>query len=375
MSKKDFYTLLEVDRSASLADIKKAYRKLAMQYHPDRNPDNKEAEAKFKEITEAYDVLSDEQKRKQYDQFGHAGNAGGHAGHHGDMDDIFSNFGDIFESMFGQQGQPGGRKKRQGPTPQRGHDVYQNISVTLKESYTGIKKTVSYYHAFPCKTCNGLGTKDKSDIATCAHCKGAGQVRYQKGFFAFAQECTECHGQGFTIKKPCTDCKGHTRKQEYESFTFNIPQGIFNGAEIRIAGKGDAGIYQGQAGDLLIRISVQTDKKFTRVDDDLVSTLTLTYPQLVFGAQVEIENIDGEKEIVKIPKGCAVGEKITISQKGFARLRGSGKGNLVIITQCDIPTKLNAEQKEALKNYAQLLGDAPKDSSGSISSFFKKFLG
>jgi len=374
MSKKDFYELLGVDRSASTADIKKAYRKLAMQYHPDRNPNDKTAEAKFKEIAEAYEILSDEKKRQQYDQYGHANFAGGAGGPHADMDDIFSNFGDIFESMFGQQ-TSSGRKKRQGPTPQRGHDVYQNITISLKEAYTSVKKTVSYYHAFSCKACNGLGAKDKNDIITCSHCKGSGQIRFQKGFFAFAQECSECHGQGFIIKNPCSECKGNSRKQEYESFPFVIPQGIFHGAEIRITGRGDAGIYQGPAGDLIVRISIQPDKKFTRVEDDLVSTLTLTYPQLVFGAQVEIENIDGSKEMIKIPKGCGVGERITIPQKGFSRIRGSGKGNLIIITQCDIPTKLSAQQKEALKAYAQLLGDQPTENSGSISSFFKKFLG
>ncbi|NBX78437.1 molecular chaperone DnaJ [bacterium] len=376
MSKQDFYTILGVERSASTADIKKAYRKLAMQYHPDKNPGDKSAEEKFKEITQAYEVLSDEKKRAQYDQYGHSQYTNmGQGGGHPDMDDIFHNFGDIFETMFGGAAQGGPRRKNaSGPTPQRGHDILQQVTISLKESYTGVKKNISYYHAFTCETCSGMGTKNKSDIITCAQCKGAGQVRYQKGFFAFAQECPGCHGQGFTVKNPCSSCKGQTRKQEYETITVTIPAGVHDGAELHVSGKGDAGLYNGPAGSLIIRVQVIADKKFSRSGNDLISSLRLTYPQLVFGAQVEIENIDGTKETIKVPKGCQIGEKITIQDKGFAKIRSTGKGNLIIIVDCDIPTKLSSEQKDALKNYAELIGDSPKEDKG-ISSFFKKFLG
>ncbi|NBV40639.1 J domain-containing protein, partial [bacterium] len=320
MSKQDFYTILGVERSASTADIKKAYRKLAMQYHPDKNPGDKSAEEKFKEITQAYEVLSDEKKRAQYDQYGHSQYTNmGQGGGHPDMDDIFHNFGDIFETMFGGAAQGGPRRKNaSGPTPQRGHDILQQVTISLKESY-----------------------------------KGAGQVRYQKGFFAFAQECPGCHGQGFTVKNPCSSCKGQTRKQEYETITVTIPAGVHDGAELHVSGKGDAGLYNGPAGSLIIRVQVIADKKFSRSGNDLISSLRLTYPQLVFGAQVEIENIDGTKETIKVPKGCQIGEKITIQDKGFAKIRSTGKGNLIIIVDCDIPTKLSSEQKDALKNYAE----------------------
>lgn len=382
MAKRNYYDALGVSKTAALDEIKKAYRKLAMKYHPDRNPDNKEAEEMFKEAAEAYEVLSDEKKRAQYDQFGHDGyqnmnyGGGGGAGHM-NMDDIFKNFGDIFGGMdFGDIFGGGAQKrKKTGPTPQRGHDVIHDISITLQEAYLGTKKEVSYYHAFACTECNHQGYKNKTDLTTCTQCKGMGQVRYQQGFFSVAQPCYSCQGQGFIIKNPCPSCKGQSRKQEFDRFSINIPAGIFDGAELRVVGKGDAGLYGGPAGDLYVKIRVASNKKFTREEDDLVSTLMLTYPQLVFGCQMEIENIDGTKIAVKVPKSCSVGEKIIIPGKGFAKLKGKGTGNLIIVTQCHIPKKLTTEQKEALETYAQKLGDIPSDGDGFISSIFKKFLG
>lgn len=380
MSKKNFYDVLGVAKTASLDEIKKAYRKLAMKYHPDRNPGNPQAEEMFKQAAEAYEVLSDEKKRANYDQFGHTDFNNMHQGGHQNMnmDDIFKNFGDIFGGMdfgdiFGQGSSQ--RRKKTGPTPQRGHDVIHDITISLKEAFLGAKKDVAYYHAFACSECKHQGYKDKSDLVTCPQCKGAGQVRYQQGFFSVAQACHACQGQGFIIKNPCPSCKGQSRKQEYERFSVNIPAGIFDGAELRIAGKGDAGVYTGPSGDLYLRVKVTPDKKFQRQENDLISTLMLTYPQLVLGCQVEIEHIDGSKIAVKIPKGCPVGEKVIIAGKGFAQLKGKGTGNLVIITQCHIPKKLTAEQKEALELYAQKLGNSTDDHEGFISSIFKKFLG
>ncbi|HSW76637.1 MAG TPA: molecular chaperone DnaJ [Candidatus Saccharimonadales bacterium] len=384
MSKKNFYDILGVSKTADLAEIKKAYRKLAMKYHPDRNPGNKEAEEMFKEAAAAYEVLSDEKKRAQYDQFGHDGyknmqSGGGGGAHYQNMEDIFKNFGDIFGGadfgdIFGQGA--AARRKKSGPTPQRGHDLAQEVSITLKEAYLGTKKEISYYHAFACTQCNHQGFKNKSDVVTCSQCKGTGQVRYQQGFFAVSQPCSVCHGQGYIIKNPCPSCKGQSRKQELERFTVNIPQGIFNGAELRIAQKGDAGIFGGPSGDLYLRIKVMPDKKFHREDNDLVSNLMLTYPQLVLGCQIEIENIDGTKIAIKVPKGCPVGEKIIVAGKGFTKLKGYGTGNLVIIMQCHIPKKLTADQKESLDIFAQKLGtDVHDRQDGFISSIFKKFLG
>ena len=378
MNKRNYYEVLGVSKDASVDEIKKAYRKLAMKYHPDRNQDDKNAEEMFKEAAEAYEVLSDDKKRTQYDQYGHDGFQNMNNGaQHMNMDDIFRNFGDMFGGVdFGDIfGQNQSRRKKTGPTPQRGHDVIHDVTITLQEAYLGVKKDIAYYHAFACSECNHQGYKNKTDIVSCAQCKGTGQVRYQQGFFSVAQACYSCQGQGYTIKNPCPSCKGQSRKQEYERFTVTIPAGIFDGAELRVTQKGDAGVYGGSNGDLYLKIKVAHDKKFHREENDLVSSLMLTYPQLVLGCQVEIEHIDGTKISIKIPKGCPVGEKIIIPGKGFPKLKGMGSGNLSIITQCHIPKKLTTDQKEKLDSFAEALGNNPDQQDGFISSIFKKFLG
>jgi molecular chaperone DnaJ len=372
-TKRDYYEVLGVERKAGPDDIKKAYRKLALQYHPDRNPQNKEAEAKFREATEAYEVLSDTNKRQQYDQFGHAATQGA-AGHYDNMEDIFESFGDIFENLFGSQG---GRRqaKRTAPTAQRGHDLSQNISITLKESYLGCQKEIRIYHFQPCELCRGNGCKEGSKPSVCSTCGGSGTILHRQGFFTLSQPCSTCHGQGFRITNPCAECKGQSRIQRHEKLMVSIPAGIYHGAELRILGKGDAGVFGGTSGDLYLTLEVQQDKAFSRKNNDLVTILNLTYPQLVLGSQIEIENLDGSKESIKIPRGCPVGKEIVVENKGFAKLRNSGRGNLVIITNCDIPTKLDDPTKAALLTYAEKLGNASQQSSGGISGFFKRFLG
>lgn len=384
MAKRDYYEVLGVAKSADLKDIKAAYRKLALQYHPDRNPNNKQAEEKFKEASEAYEVLSDETKRRQYDQFGHAGAESGFGGFGGfgqgqdvNMENIFDIFGDIFGGGA-QTGGGGGRKrtKRTEPTPRRGHDLTKDLAITLKEAFTGTSKEITYYHFVSCTDCNGKGAKKGTSYTECAQCKGAGQVSYRQGFFSFNQACPECHGEGVIISQPCPGCKGQSRVQKYETFTLNIPQGIYDEAELRVAGKGDAGVYGGPAGDLFIKIKVMPDKAFKRVQDDLEVTLLLTYPQLVFGSQVEISSIDGSKETIKVPKGCPVGERIVMKDKGFAKIKGKGRGNLVIITQCDIPKTLSSDAQKKLTEYSELIGSSVGDNKdGWIAGFFKKFLG
>jgi molecular chaperone DnaJ len=375
MSKRDFYEVLGVAKTASQDEIKAAYRKLALKYHPDRNPDNKEAEEKFKEAAQAYEVLSDPEKRKKYDQFGHAGfeGMGGGHGHGGmNMDDIFSSFGDIFGDIFGGGHQRG--RKKTGPEPLQGHDLHRDVEITLKESYTGSKQEIRYHRFFPCESCSGQGMQAGTKAHQCSKCGGTGQVHYQQGFFMYSQACGACHGQGFIISSPCKECGGQSRVQKFDKFSVNIPAGVFHNAELRIAGKGDAGVYGGPAGDLYLRIKVKPDPVFKRIDDDLVCSVMLTYPQLVLGAQVDIDLIDGSKETIKVPKGCSVGERIVIPGKGFARLRGKGSGSLVVITQCHIPKKLSAEAKELLHEYAQKL-ENPSKEEGYIMGFFKKFLG
>lgn len=380
MSKQDFYTILGVKKSASKEEIKSAYRKLAMQYHPDRNPNNKTAEEKFKEVSQAYETLSDDTKRQQYDQLGHnAYNdmaSGGGAGYGNMNEEMFEQFGDIFSAMFGGGGGQSKKKKtRTGPEPKRGHDLYKEVSITLKDAFLGKKEEVTFYHFFACETCSGKGTQPETTIQNCKTCGGAGQVNIQQGPFVFPQPCRPCNGEGFSIPSPCSACKGQSRVQKYDRFTVNIPAGAYDGAELRIAEKGDAGVYGGKSGDLFLKIKIMPDKSFSRVEHDLYCTLMVTYPQLVLGCQIEIENIDGSKETVKVPKGCAVDEKIIIPGKGFVNLRNKHRGNLVIVIKCHIPTKISAEAKEALTRYSEEIGTSPKSESGTLSWLFKKFLG
>ena len=385
MSKKDFYEILGLQRSASKEEVKAAYRKLAVKYHPDKNPENKEAEEKFKEAAHAYEILSDDAKRQQYDQVGHAnyenmGQGGGHGNAHGGMDinDIFENFGDIFGSgfgdIFGGQGNKK-RKKKVGPDPKRGHDLYKELTITLKDAFLGKKEQVSFYRFFPCDDCSGKGLRAGTSVQTCTACHGAGQVQFRQGFFAYAQACSACQGNGYTIPSPCITCKGQSRVQKYDKFSVNIPAGIYDTAELRIAEKGDAGVYGGPSGDLFLKIKVTPEKKFQREDNDLVCSIMLTYPQLVLGAQVEIESIDGTQETIKIPKGCEIGERIMVAGKGFPNLRNKVRGNLIIITKCSIPKKLSADAKKLLTDYSDLVGTDGSNSDGSIIGFFKKFLG
>ncbi len=377
MAKRDYYEILGVSKTANKEEIKKAYRQLAIKYHPDKNPDNKEAEEKFKEASEAYEVLSNDEKRKKYDQFGHAGMQGGSDFHeYGGFEDIFSNFGDIFSDLFGASA--GGRKQQRsktGLTPQRGHDLSYNIEITLTESYLGTKKDISIYHHTSCETCNGSGCKAGTKPEKCSHCNGTGAVNFRQGFFSFAQPCNYCKGEGFTIKSPCPTCKGQSRVQKRDTLTINIPAGIYNGAELRVKGRGDAGVFGGTSGDLYLHVTVQDDKKFWRKNNDLITYLNLTYPQLVLGCQVEVETLDGQKHLIKIPKGCAVGQEIMLPGKGFPVPGSLSRGNLIIITKCHIPTKLPAKAKELLLEYAEKIGNETSDSKSGISGFFKKFLG
>lgn len=377
-SKKNYYDILGVAKNATLDEIKSAYRKLAMKYHPDKNPGNKEAEEKFKELSEAYQVLSDEEKRKQYDTFGTTDFTSGHGTGGMNFEDIFGGeFGDIFESMFGG-GFGGGRskkKRKSGPQPQPGHDRHVIVQISLREAFEGIKKDVSYYRLFQCDVCHGRGMEEGKSATTCPDCEGTGQMHYNRGLFMFAQTCNRCGGNGYIITEPCKNCSGQSRKQKLEKLTVTIPRGIFDEAELRVAGKGDDGSFGGPTGNLYVKVEVQPDKKFRRTGDNLECNILLTYPQLVFGAHVEVESIDGSRHTIKIPRGCQVGEKIVIAGKGFENIRTKQAGNFVTYVQCDIPTSLSHDAKETLKTYAEQIGNQPQDNSGFIAGLFKKFLG
>lgn len=378
MEKQDYYKILGVPKTASEAEIKAAYRKLALKYHPDRNPDNKESESKFKEAAQAYEVLSDSKKRSAYDQFGQAGVDGmaGHGGgahHNMNMDDIFSNFGDIFGDMFNQGKQK--KRKNGGPQPQRGHDLSKDVTITLQEAFLGVKKEIKYYHFFACESCDGKGAKKGTSVQSCQPCDGNGQMHFRQGFFMYSQPCGSCAGHGYIMPSPCDECKGQSRIQKYDKFSINIPKGVYHGADLRITQKGDAGVYSGTTGDLFINIKVEEHTKFKRDEDDLVCSVLLTYPQLVLGAQVEIESIDGSKHTIKIKKGCPIGERIIIPGKGFQKIRSTTCGNLVVIAKCHIPTSISAEAKKSLVDYSNTIGTSTQNNEGSIAGFFKKFLG
>jgi molecular chaperone DnaJ len=378
MNKRDFYTVLGVSKTATQDEIKAAYRKLALTYHPDRNPGNKDAEEKFKEAAEAYEILSDPEKRQRYDQFGVSGAPGGFGGFNTqgmNMDDIFKNFDDIFHDILRGQGQPKRKNKKAAPTPKRGHDLAKDLSLTLEEAFLGATKEIQLYHFVICTTCGGKGSDNGLAVKACENCHGTGQVGSRHGIFMYSQACPVCHGEGYIIANPCPTCKGQSRLQQYDTFSVTIPKGIFDGAEIRAPGKGDAGVFGGTPGDLYLRIHLMPHPKFTRNEDDLECTITLTYPQLVLGCQVEVENIDGSKESLKIPKGSQIGERMVLTGKGFPRVRGKGRGNLIVTTACDIPKKLSSEAQKALEHYSELIGTQTDTPEGSIKSFFKKFLG
>jgi molecular chaperone DnaJ len=372
MNKKDYYEVLGVSSSASKDEIKKAYRKLAIKYHPDKNPGNKLAEDKFKEAAEAYEVLFDQEKRSKYDQFGHSGMQGGSDFHqYSNMGDIFDAFGDVFGDLFGMGG--GGRKKRtSGPAPQRGSDLSKRVEISLKEAYLGCKKDIKIYHYVSCQGCSGNGCEPGTKPLICQKCRGQGAVHVQRGFFAIQQNCSKCYGSGFKINSPCKECSGQSRIQHHDKLVVTIPAGIFDQAELRIPGKGDAGVFKGQVGDLYLTIHVKSHDKFFRRDDDLVYVVSLDYPQLVLGCHLEIENLDKKKIMVKIPKGCFVGKEIILPGKGFSSLRGKGTGNFVVQTNCDIPQKLDLETKNSLIQYAENLEQHNKNFGSGFTGFFKK---
>lgn len=375
MAKKDFYELLGVSRSATQDEIKAAYRKLALKYHPDRNPNNKEAEDKFKEVSEAYQVLSDAQKRSRYDQFGQTDAQPGFGGQDFGQgsEDVFAGFGDIFSDIFGGGQQR--KKKKSGPAPKRGHDLSKDVSLSLEEAFTGVKKDITFYHFVVCSACAGKGIAAGGAVNACSTCRGEGQITMRQGFFMYTQTCSACAGEGYVLSKPCPTCHGQSRVQKYETVNVSIPKGIYDGAELRLAGNGDAGVFGGPAGDLFLKIRVTPHAQFRRNEDDIECTVSLTYPQLVFGAQMEINNIDGSKEQLKIAPGTPVGARIVINGKGFFKIRGRGRGNLVVVTSCDIPKKLSPEAEKALREYSEAVGTKINPSEGTIAGFFKKFLG
>jgi molecular chaperone DnaJ len=359
MAKLDYYEVLGVTRTSSGDEIKKAYRKLAMQFHPDKNPNNKEAEDKFKVAAEAYEVLSDPQKKSKYDQYGHAAFSGGMGGggHSGfqDVSDIFDHFGDIFGDIFGGQS-GGGRQRAQKNGPKRGSDLRYFLDITLKESYLGLAKDITFEAERDCSTCEGSGAKKGSKAETCHYCGGSGQLVQKQGFFSFATTCHHCGGSGQLIKEKCTSCAGAGRETFERKISVNVPAGISDGTQLRVSGEGDKGSKGGPAGDLYAVIRVKEDPKFYRDGLDLISQLEVSYIEAILGTEKTVDTFDGEKSIT-IPAGTAPNDILRLKKKGFSSLRsGSTRGDLKFYVKVEIPKSIDAKEEKALREIAKNKG-------------------
>ena len=366
---RDYYEVLGIARGADADTIKKAYRKLALQYHPDRNPGDKSAEDKFKEAAMAYEVLSDQNKRSRYDQFGHAGvNGQGFGGHSGagfhDVGDIFEAFGDIFGDMFG--GSRGQQRSRHRAT--RGADLRYVMEIDLKEVLTGSKKDIEFTAEAECKTCDGKGAEPGSAVETCGTCKGSGQIIRSQGFFQMASTCSTCRGRGEVIKKPCKVCRGSGREGTKRKLAVNVPPGVGNGTQLRLSGEGEGGSKSGPAGDLYVEIRVRPDKRFEREDDHLVAEIQISYLQALLGGELEFETLTGIEK-VQIPKGTQSGELIRLSAKGLPNLRTGRFGDLVLQVSVDFPRKLQKEEERLLREIAELKGESVAEPG---KGFFKR---
>ena len=375
MSKRDYYEILNVTRSASSDEIKKAYRKVAMQFHPDRNPGYKSAEEKFKEAAEAYEVLSDADKKAQYDRFGHAGMRGNGGSHHySNMEDIFSQFGDIFgeggfESFFG-----GGRRSSGRARGTRGSNLRVKIKLNYEEIAKGVNKQIKVKKYVPCTTCNGSGAKDRNSVQTCGTCGGSGQVRKVSNTFLGQMQtvttCPTCNGEGTTITHKCNVCKGEGRVYGEETVSIDIPAGVQEGMQLSVGGRGNAGERGGPAGDLLILIEEEPHKELHRDGINVGHELHISFADAVFGTQVEVPTIDGRAKI-KIPPGTQSGKIFRLKGKGFPAINSYEKGDQLISVNIWTPQTLTTEEKELLERLGQSPNFQPHPDK-SDKSFFDK---
>ncbi|GAB7127388.1 molecular chaperone DnaJ [Silvimonas sp. JCM 19000] len=370
MAKKDFYEALGVNRDASDDDIKKAFRKLAMKYHPDRNPDNKESEEKFKEVKEAYEILSDPQKRQAYDQYGHAGvdpqagmGAGG-AGFGGFADAFSDIFGDIFG---GQQG--GGRGGRNNVY--RGADLRYNMEITLEEAARGVERQIKIPSHDECGTCHGTGAKPGTEAKTCHTCAGQGQVRVSQGFFSIQQTCPTCHGSGKYIPDPCRTCHGSGRVQTNKTLAVKIPAGVDEGDRIRLSGEGEAGVNGGPHGDLYVVIHIRQHNVFEREGNDLHCEMPISITAAALGGEIEIPTLDGKARIT-IPAGTQSGQVFRLRGKGIKGVRSSVHGDLMCHVALETPVNLTGRQKELLREFEEISQGAPDKHNPRAKSFMDK---
>lgn len=371
MAKADYYATLGVDKSASKDELKKAYRKQAMQYHPDRNAGNAEAEKKFKEVSEAYEVLKDDQKKAAYDRFGHSAFEGGMGGGAGAAGfDFSSSFADIFDDLFGG-GQGGGRGRGGQANPNtRGADLRYNLSITLEDAFKGAQKTVTVTTSAACESCEGSGGEKGSKPTTCPTCQGAGKIRAQQGFFTIERGCTTCQGMGKIIKDPCKKCAGSGRTRKEKSLIVNIPAGVEEGTRIRLAGEGEAGFRGGQEGDLYIFLSVKPHQLFKREGADIHCKVPLSFTDAALGGTVEVPTIEGSRVKVNIPAGTQTGRQFRLKGRGMSIMRSPNRGDMYIHAAVETPVNLSKRQKDLLKEFSG--ASEGKTNSPESEGFFSK---
>ena len=375
MSEQDLYQTLGIEKNSSDADIKKAYRKLAMKYHPDRNPDDSAAEKKFISIQKAYAVLSDKQKRAAYDQFGHAGvNPQGGMGGGFNTGDAFNDiFGDVFGDIFG-----GGRGQARRSSAQRGSDLRYQVNLTLEQAVFGDKINVEIPSYNQCDSCTGSGAKEGTSATRCIKCDGRGAVRVQQGFFTLQQTCPECRGSGETIKDPCTICSGSGRKRTNRTIAIKIPAGVDNADRIRLSGEGEAGIKGGPSGDLYVDVTIKKHDIFEREGNHLICSIPISFGKAVLGGTVEVPTIDGAVNL-SIPSETQSGKTFRLKGKGIKSYRENFFGDLYCTVQVETPVSLTDEQKEILRQFDRSVNDSNTDHrpnkktwTDSVSDFFKR---
>lgn len=383
MAKRDYYEVLGIPKNSDINEIKSAYRKLALQFHPDRNPDDKDAENKFKEATEAYEVLSDTEKRARYDRFGHEGMRMGQDFHgFNDVNDIFSMFGDMFSSGFfgggfGDIFGGGSSRRGSGGVQERGADLKVKVPLTLEEIAKGTEKKIKIKKFVKCEVCSGKGAKDSKSFQKCPTCGGSGEIRQATrsmfGQFINVSQCGYCHGSGQIISDPCSSCKGEGRVTDEETIPVKIPAGVEAGNYIPMRGKGHAARRNGQNGDIIVVIAEEKHSKFTRHDNDVVYQLNISYPDAVMGTEIEVPTLYGSEKI-KIEAGTQPGTNIRMKDMGIPYLNSYGKGMQVVVVNIFVPKDLNSKEKEIVKQMSQQEGFIPPDAKENPKSkdFFDK---
>ena len=363
MAKRDYYEVLGVDRKATPEQLKKAFRKAALKYHPDRNPDDKEAEAKFKEVAEAYDVLNDPQKRARYDQFGHEGLSGMGRHEFTGFEDIFTHFSDIFGGSIFEQFFGGATSRRGGS-----HRRIQ-VDLTFEEAASGVEQSIEITRNETCSDCKGTGAKSGTKPATCPYCHGHGEVQHRQGFFVMRQACANCRGTGQVITDPCGRCRGAGREQKRVTVPLRIPPGVAHGQRLVVRGEGDAGENGAPRGDLYCDIRLKPHSIFERNGDDIVCELPISFTQAALGAEIEVPTLTG-KAMVRIPRGTQSGRVFRLSGQGFPHLHGSGKGSQLVQVMIETPRSLTKEQEDILREFAKMedVNVTPKR-----KSFFDRF--